>query len=64
MDFSDIHRMFHQIATEYSSGIHWIFAKIDHTFNHIKKKTSKYWRKYTLYIKYLFQPQWNETKNQ
>lgn len=50
MDLSDIHRMFHWIATEYSSGIHGISSRIDHTFNHThKKKTSKYSRKYALY---------------
>ena len=41
VDFSDIHRMFHRIATEYSSGIHRIFSRIDHTLNHNKKKFSK-----------------------
>ena len=52
VDFSDIHRMSHRIATEYSSGIHRIFSRIDHTLNHKKKKIQNI-QESTHYIKYL-----------
>ena len=58
MDLSDVQRMFHQIATEYSSGIHAIFSRIDHTFNHThtQKKPLKIFKKVHV-ISSIFQPQ-------
>lgn len=66
MNLTDIHRASHPAASEYFfSSAHITFARIDHKLDHKKKKKkAQKLQDNRKYIKYLFQPQLYETKNQ